>query len=174
MTAFNMEMYDIRKNNVLLLGAGGAGSAVSLALTDCKVGIISVFDRSHGKAVELANRLSGVRPETHIRIPGSLNNLNTEEIDGVINATPMGMAHYPGVAINIEDLPSKTWVADVVYFPLETELLRRAKKHGCRIMNGSGMAIGQAVDAVRLFTGLEPDMERFAGIFHQLPGQNTG
>ena len=167
-TAFQKEMSDARKNNVLLLGAGGAGTAVALALTDSGVGTLSVFDRSVSQALALADRLSGVKPGTHIRVLESLSDIDLSEINGVVNATPMGMDKYPGVAINVDDLQPGTWVADVVYFPLETELLRRARERGCRVMNGSGMAINQAVDAFRLFTGLEPDQERFSRNFYNL------
>ena len=56
----------------------------------------------------------------------------------------------------------RLWVADIVYFPLETELLRAARACGCRTMSGGGMAVFQAVGAFRLFTGIEPDAERMA------------
>lgn len=166
--AFQKEMTDAARRQVLLLGSGGAGSAVALALTDSDVHTLLVFDKSQDQALALEDRLSAVRQDTHIHVLENLANLDLTGIDGVVNATPMGMDEYPGVAIDVEDLPKKTWVADVVYFPLETELLKRARNHGCRVMNGSGMAIGQAVDAFRLFTDLEPDPERFANCFNQL------
>jgi len=166
--AFQKEMADVKKTHVLLLGAGGAGTAVALGLIESGVATLSVFDRSASQASALADRISDVRSGTRINVPGSLSAIDLADIDGVVNATPMGMDKYPGVAINVEDLFPTTWVADVVYFPLETELLRRAKDHGCRVMNGSGMAINQAVDAFRLFTGLEPDPERFSQNFYNL------
>lgn len=167
-TAFQKEMADAARSHVLLLGSGGAGSAVALALTDSDVSTVSVFDKSQEQAAALVNRLSSIRQGTQISVLESLSQLDPNEIDGVVNATPMGMDKYPGVAIQVEDLRKETWVADVVYFPLETELLRRAKEHGHKVMNGSGMAIGQAVEAFRLFTGLEPDPERFARCFNEL------
>jgi shikimate dehydrogenase len=57
------------------------------------------------------------------------------------------------------------WVADIIYFPIETELLRRARALGSRTMGGGGMAVFQAVGAFRLFTGIEPDAERMAEHF---------
>ena len=164
-TAFQNQLPDASREHVLLLGAGGAGSAVALALTDSGIRTLTVFDKDQGKAVRLAERLSTVRPHTRIRVWESLSDQVLDQVDGVVNATPMGMDNYPGAAIEAEELLPDTWVADVVYFPLETELLRRAREHGCRVMNGSGMAIFQAVDAFHLFTGLEPDPERFTGYF---------
>lgn len=170
--AFNKQLADAAREHVLLLGSGGAGSAVALALTDSGIRTLSVFDTYPERAAALSERLSPVRPDTHIRVCESLGDLEQSRIDGVVNATPMGMDKYPGVAIEVEDLSTHTWVADVVYFPLETELLLRARKHGCRVMNGSGMAVYQAVEAFRLFSGLEPDPERFTRNFHQLFASN--
>ena len=167
-TAFQNQLAGASIEHVLLLGAGGAGSAVALALTDSGVRTLSVFDKDQERAIALSERLSSIRPGTHIRVWDSLNNQDLDRFGGVVNATPMGMDKYPGAAIKAEALSPDTWVADVVYFPLETELLRRARKHGCRVMNGSGMAIHQAVEAFRLLTGLEPDPERFTRNFYQL------
>jgi shikimate dehydrogenase len=70
------------------------------------------------------------------------------------------MKNYPGLPLPQHLLRPDLWVADIVYFPLETELLRTARSLGCRTMNGGGMAVFQAVAAFRLFTGCEPDVER--------------
>ena len=168
-TAFHNQMADASKDHVLLLGSGGAGNAVALALMDNGVETLSVYDIAQDQAILMAERLSVARPDKKIRIIHNLRDLDAGEIDGVVNATPMGMDKYPGTAIKVENLSSETWVADIVYFPLETELLKQAKQHGCRVMSGAGMAICQAVDAFALITGLEPDMERFSRFFSQLP-----
>jgi shikimate dehydrogenase len=60
------------------------------------------------------------------------------------------------------------WVAEVIYVPLETELLRRARALGCRTIDGAGMAIYQAVAAFRLFTGCEPSSTRMAATFEAI------
>jgi shikimate dehydrogenase len=90
------------------------------------------------------------------------------DADGLIHATPTGMAKYPGLPLPAELLQPHHWVADVVYVPLDTELLRTARHIGCRTVDGGGMAVFQAVGAFRLFTGREPDAERmlrhFAGM----------
>ena len=57
------------------------------------------------------------------------------------------------------------WVAEIVYFPLETELLRAARALGCRTVDGGGMAVFQAAEAFRLFTGRVPDIERMLQSF---------
>ena len=90
------------------------------------------------------------------------------ELNGVVNATPMGMVKYPGSAFPLNLLTPSMWVADIVYFPLETELLVTAQTTGCRVMNGAGMAIFQAVHAFELFTGLKANVNRFIEKFEVL------
>ena len=65
------------------------------------------------------------------------------------------MAKYPGLPLPAELLRPELWVAEIVYFPMETELLRRARALGCRTLDGGGMAVFQAVEAFRLFTGID-------------------
>lgn len=94
------------------------------------------------------------------------------EVDGIVNATPIGMAKFPGMPIVAEALQPRHWVSEIIYFPLETQLLKTAKALGCRTMTGRGMAVGQAVDAFRIFTGLTPDRQRMWNSFSQFE-QNT-
>jgi shikimate dehydrogenase len=63
------------------------------------------------------------------------------------------------------------WVADIVYFPRETELLRAARARGCQVLDGSGMAVFQAVRAFKLFSGLEPDPVRMRATFEAFETQ---
>jgi shikimate dehydrogenase len=89
-------------------------------------------------------------------------------VDGVVHVTPVGMAEHPGVAFDVGRLGPDTWVAEVVYRPLETELVRRARARGLATLDGGGMAVGQAVESLRLITGLEPDVARMHAHFNQL------
>jgi shikimate dehydrogenase len=75
------------------------------------------------------------------------------------------MAKHPGMPISAEHVTARHWVADIVYFPLETELLRHARRLGCRTLSGEGMAIFQAVRAFELFTGIQPDVDRMKAAF---------
>jgi len=158
---------------VVQLGAGGAGAATAYALLNLGVRDLIVVDAVHERAALLANRLAAafggrVRAERDVSaaMPGA---------DGLINATPTGMAAYPGLPLPASLLREELWVADVVYFPLETELLRAARQLGCRTLDGGGMAVSQAADAFRLFTGLEADASRMRGVFESFdasPGPN--
>ena len=87
---------------------------------------------------------------------------------GLVNATPLGMHGHPGSSVPEELLREDLWVADVVYFPLETELVAAARRRGCRVMNGGGMAVQQAVTAFEMFTGLPADADRMGRHFQEL------
>lgn len=123
----------------------------------------TVVDSDRGRAEALAGLLRGQFGDRDIRtgepagIAGALAGA-----DGVVNAMPMGMAHHPGTAFDTALLRPDLWVADVVYRPAETELLRAAAAIGARTVTGVGMTVGQAVDAFRIFTGLPADAERMA------------
>ena len=95
------------------------------------------------------------------------------DADGLIHATPTGMEGHPGLPLDEELLHPALWVADIVYRPLETELLRCARELGCRTLDGGGMAVFQAADSFELFTGVEPDRERMLRHFAELVGAVT-
>ena len=88
--------------------------------------------------------------------------------DGLVHCTPTGMDKYPGLPLPAEYLHPKLFVAEIVYFPIETALLREARRIGCRTLDGGGMAVFQAVEAFRLITGLTPDPERMLRHFAEL------
>ncbi len=88
--------------------------------------------------------------------------------DGIVNATPVGMASLPGTPIEADLLEARQWVADIIYFPLETELIKAARERGCRTLNGEGMAVYQAVRAFELFTGRPANATRMRETFRRL------
>jgi shikimate dehydrogenase len=78
------------------------------------------------------------------------------------------MAAHPGTPFDTSLLDARQWVADIVYRPIETQLVHEARARGCRVLDGGRMAVGQAVDAFRIFTGLEPDADRMRAHFLEL------
>jgi shikimate dehydrogenase len=82
-----------------------------------------------------------------------------------VNTTPIGMSGHPGLPVDPELLHSGLWVADVIYRPLETELIAAARDRGCAVLDGGRMVVGQAVAAFELFTGIRPDAERMLASF---------
>ncbi len=78
------------------------------------------------------------------------------------------MTGHPGTPVDPAWLERRQWVVEIVYFPLETELLREAKQRGCRTLDGGGMAVCQAVGAFELFTGQAPDAQRMEQHFRSI------
>ncbi len=154
--SFRRDMEGVPRHQVVLLGAGGAGVAVAPALLECGVENLIICDREAQRAQDLAARLTTRFGTTRVSADDQVAAV-AASADGVVNATPVGMAKLPGTPLAAGLLRPTMWVADIVYFPLETELLRRAREVGCRTLSGAGMAVYQAVRAFELFTGVEPD-----------------
>ncbi|MEV0491179.1 shikimate dehydrogenase [Streptomyces atratus] len=146
---------------VVQLGAGGAGAAVAHAMLALGAEQLTVFDTDPTRSTALAEALNR-RFGAGRAAPGAATELAVElaRADGLVHATPTGMAAHPGLPLPIGLLRPGLWVAEVVYRPLETELLCQAAALGCRTLDGGGMAVFQAADAFRLFTGREPSTER--------------
>lgn len=160
---------DAAMRQVVLIGAGGAGAAVAHAALTCGADRLTVVDADPARAAALVRRLSG-HFGAHRAEPGDPRDLGLHlaAADGLVHATPTGMAAHPGLPFDAALLHPGLWVAEIVYRPLETELLRAARAAGCTTVDGSGMAVFQAVDAFRLFTGVEPDADRMLRHFAAL------
>jgi shikimate dehydrogenase len=159
--SFTRGLPDASTRRIVQLGAGGAGAAVAHALLTLGADRITLVDvrpdRAVSLAAELADRFGAgrARAATAAELAGLL-----PDADGLVNVTPTGMAAHPGLPLPAVLLHPALWVADVVYRPLETELLRHARTLGCRTLDGGGMVVFQAAHAFHLFTGCEPDAER--------------
>lgn len=151
------------------LGAGGAGVATAYAALSLGLKRLAVFDREPERARSLAEMLTALFPEADISAGTDLA-AAMRSASGLIHATPTGMANYPGLPLDGDLLDPRHWVAEIVYFPLETALLKEARRRGCRTLDGGGMAVFQAVGAFRLFTGLEPDAARMLNHFKTMTG----
>ena len=164
---FRRGLPDAKRDRVVQVGAGGAGSAVAYAALTLGAGHLTVFDTDPDRAARVADSLCGRfgpgRAEATADLASAL-----PRADGVINTTPVGMAKLPGSPVPAALLRRDLWVAEIVYFPLETELLRQARALGAPTLDGGGMAVFQAVEAFRLFTGLTPDADRMAQHFQTL------
>ncbi|MDR5833316.1 shikimate dehydrogenase [Caballeronia sp. LZ034LL] len=152
---------------VVQLGAGGAGAAVAHAALAMGARTLTLFDSDATRAAALAADLGARFPDRTVTSGGDLRE-TLGAASGLIHATPTGMAKLPGLPLPADYLHKELWVAEIVYFPLETELLKAARALGCRTVSGGGMAVCQAVDALRIFTGREPDAERMFTHFQSL------
>jgi shikimate dehydrogenase len=169
--SFARGLPDVPLERVVQLGAGGAGAAVAHAVLTLGAGHVTVVDAMPDRAADLAaglNRHFGAG-RAAAGTPDALGGL-LGLADGVVHATPTGMAAHPGLPFPAGLLHPGLWVAEVVYRPLETELLRTARAVGCATLDGGGMAVFQAADAFRLFTGREPDAVRMLADISELAG----
>lgn len=168
--AFRRSMGDVARGAVVQLGAGGAGAAVAHALLSLGTTVLSVADTDAARAADLCavlNRNWGAGRAVVAQDVGTA----LAGADGVVNCTPIGMAKYPGMPLSARALRGDLWVADIIYFPLETPLLAEARSLGCRTMGGGGMVVFQAAEAMRLFTGATPDATRMLAHFETLSGE---
>ncbi|MFN3853398.1 MAG: shikimate dehydrogenase [Phreatobacter sp.] len=135
--------------SVALFGAGGVGRAIAHALARPGGPVLRLYDPDRVKAEDLAGRLPGT---------AVLTSSVEEAIDGVeaiINATPLGMAPDKRSPVPPALIEASHLVIEVVYSPLFTPLLTAAHRQGARYMTGRDLFVHQAIDAFRLFTGLE-------------------
>lgn len=165
--SFRRGLTDAPRSTVLQIGAGGAGGALAHALVDLGTNTLLIHDTRAGAAEALAQAVNAVHA-LQIALPVDSLEKAAERSDGIVNATPVGMAKLPGMPIDPSLIRPDHWVSEIVYFPRETLLLRTAKAKGCRTLDGSGMAVFQAVRAFKLFTELDPSADRMRATFEAL------
>jgi len=149
---------------VVLVGAGGAGRAVAVALMDLGVAAVVIYDRDTARAVSLKADLAAHYESSRCRIATDLER-EVAAADGIVNATPIGMLGFPGNPVPTSNLHAKQWASDVIYTPIETAFIKAAAAKGCRALTGGGMCVHQAAESYRLFVGIEPDVERMHRTF---------
>lgn len=170
--SFKRGLLDVPRAQVVLLGAGGAGAALAYAAFQLGVKHLAIYDVEPQRAANLAARCNEqlapafAAPVKHLAMA-------LATADGLMQATPIGMFGHPGLPLAAELLHPGLWVTEVIYTPLETELLRHAKTLGCRLLNGTGMTVFQAVKAFSLFTGLQADPERMLLHFARLAASSN-
>jgi shikimate dehydrogenase len=157
--SFRRGLAGVPLGRVVQIGAGGAGAAVAYAIARLGVQETVIFDIDRGRSQALAELVNG-RLGAGRAVFGRDMTAPMAEEEGEVDATPIGMVGHPGLPFSPELLRDTQWVAEVIYFPLETELVRIARAKDCRTLDGGGMAVFQAAEALRLFTGKVPDAER--------------
>jgi len=154
-------------DRILQLGVGGAGTAIAHALMKRTGCTLEIFDIDHDRARAFVDHLTETYGQDRAVYSQGVA-VSLERCDGLINATPVGMTGQPGCPLDPDLLRADLWVADVVYFPMETELVKAATKAGCTVMKGGGMAVLQAVRAFEIFTGIKPDIARMKAHFNSM------
>ncbi len=172
-TGFTEGLPGAPTGHVVLVGAGGAGAAVADALLRLGAAHLTIVDVDIDRAAALAGDLA-TRHTTAQVDASAFDKLSVllPDADGVVHATPTGMAAHPGLPFDAALLHAGLWVADIVYRPLDTPLLQAARAAGCRTLDGGHMAVHQATEAFALITGVTPDAHRMSSHFRSLVAAN--
>ncbi len=161
--AFKEEMgRNLRGRRVLILGAGGAARAVAFQSAREGAEAVVIANRSPLKARALVRDLKAGFPScTASRVRWNKKGLKSaiEEAEIVINATPVGMRPEGSSRIPDLRLTPRHWVFDLVYGPIETDLIRKAREAGAHATSGMGMLIHQGALSFQIWTGHPPPIE---------------
>ena len=144
--------WDINSGNAVVIGAGGAARAIVYALKLRGMNRILLINRTKERAAELASDFgASIEVVDFPDLPGALAGANL-----LVNTTSLGMRGQPPLAIDLTPLPPDAVVSDIVYVPLETELIRTAQARGLRAVSGIGMLLHQAVPGFERWFGIKP------------------
>ena len=166
---FQRALPDAKLDRVVLLGAGGAGSAIAHALLRLGTRRLAIVDHEAGRATDLARQLGSLYGAERVEGGGDPASA-LRGANGLVHATPTGMDKLPGLPLDAALLRPDLWVSEIVYFPLETALLKAARRIGCATADGGHMAVGQAFGAFQHFSGEAPDAARMDAHFRRLVG----
>lgn len=156
-----LKPFDLKGCGVVLIGAGGASRAILYALKRAGVGHVTILARNTGAAQQLlaayqldgqARALDAPLPPAHL----------------LVNASPLGMAGQPALTLDLAGLHPNATVYDIVYKPLETDLLRQARQRKLKTIDGLSMLIGQAAVAFEHFFGCPAPRARDAHLRAQI------
>ncbi|MDD6286443.1 shikimate dehydrogenase [Candidatus Methanosphaera massiliense] len=158
------EYTSLKDKNVLVIGAGGASKAITFTLINEDINTLTIANRSKDNASKL---ISNLRNQTNFMNISYQDIKDTNEIisemDIIINTTPIGMYpnHNVEPPIEVNNIVAEQTVMDIIYNPLETELLKQAKLRGAQTIPGTKMLINQGITAFEIFTGKTPSYESF-------------
>lgn len=162
-TAYRALGRDDGDEPVAIIGTGGVGKAIGFALVGCGVSHLRLFDSDRAKVQALATQLGDrARVEISAGVEEAVSGAA-----GIVNGTPIGMLPNRDSPVPAGLIRKSQWVADAVYHPLWTPLLKAAQKAGATVMTGRELSINQAVDGFALFTGVQPPNGAIADAFDQ-------
>ena len=148
------EDWDRRDAPVSVLGAGGAARAIVYGFLEAGVPQVRVFNRSGERAKALA-RDFGPRVKA---MPWDMRSRAATESSVLVNTTALGLKDEGSLEIDFTDFHPDCIVSDIVYVPLETGLIRNARRHGLRTLDGLGMLLHQAVPGFEKWFGVRPEV----------------
>lgn len=141
----------------LLIGAGGVGKAIAFGLADLGVDRLILTDSDRQRADALAGLLASQVPALPVVVADDAVQA-VKTVDGVVNATPVGMVGHDGTPLPRSAMRGALWAFDAVYTPRRTQFLQDAVAEGLDVLHGYELFFHQGIDAFELFTGERPDM----------------
>jgi shikimate dehydrogenase len=137
--AFTHRGIAIRGKRMMLIGLGGAGSAIAIAMAGEKPALMRIHDLEAERTIRVKAQIEQISPDTLVEVgPPSV-----EGMDLLLNATPVGMLGDPRLPIDTRTLPAQLVVFDAITKPEDTPLLSLAQACGCQILRGREMMLGQ-------------------------------
>ncbi len=151
--------FDPKGKNIAIMGAGGAAHAVAVYLCTQRPERIAIYDVEEPKTRALIEHLRNNCGKGKFVDALSIAELGIEKADLLVNATPVGMKSEDPVLVDEKYLHPGMIVYDLIYNPMETKLLRLAKKKGCLTQNGLGMLLCQGINSFKIWTSKNPPRE---------------
>jgi shikimate dehydrogenase len=137
--AFRNRGYSFAERRVMLVGAGGAGRAIAVAVAHEGPRAMRIFDIDAARCMQLVADVSQLDPAIDVKFAVP----TLEDIDILVNASPLGMLGNPGMPVEVGEIPAEIIVFDAIVKPEETALLKVARACGCRTVSGREMMLGQ-------------------------------
>lgn len=159
-------LQSMKPGRAALVGAGGVGRAMAHGLIALGATALHLTDLDPARARSLAIELRAAHPGVRIDVAADVRTA-VQGVDGIANATPVGMYAYPGNPVPAGCFGGIRWASDAIYTPLETEFIVAARRAGAAVMTGQELAIGQAVDAFALFLGRPAPLDAMRTTFLQ-------
>lgn len=161
---------DLNGYEVLILGAGGAARAVTVALSQEKgVSKINIFNRDSHRSTNLANVINKLGIETNIISQNEIQKIAFRS-NLIINTTPLGMKNEESL-IKSSSISNESIVYDIVYKPIETKLLENAKIAGAQVIYGYEMLLEQAIASFKIWFGIDPPIESMKKVLFGMFGE---
>lgn len=150
--AWRARMGDLRPGCVVMAGAGGVARSIAAGLMQLGAERIDIYDLEADKAAAVALGADPAGTIVHA-IDHEDAGRAVRAADGLVNATPLGMAQYPGMAFERADIGGQAWVFDAVYTPIETRFMMAAAEEGLQRLTGFDLFMHMAMDIFEFFTG---------------------
>lgn len=154
----------LQDKHILIIGAGGASKAIAFTLINEKISSLTIANRSKDNAEKLIKNIKKQTKFTNIKYqPINTADKIIKDVNIIINTTPIGMYpnHEVKPPIKTDNINNKHVVMDIIYNPLETQLLKYARQNGATTINGTSMLINQGLESFEIFTGQKATYKSF-------------